>query len=89
MFIYKLGIKIPSMKSKITKLSGGNKQKVIIAQCLNAKCDVYLFDEPTRGVDTAGKVEIYNIINELINKGAAIIIVSSDFSELIGMCILF
>ncbi|MBC5647797.1 sugar ABC transporter ATP-binding protein [Christensenella tenuis] len=71
---------------KISYMSGGNKQKIVVAQCLHSNCSIYLFDEPTQGIDIAGKVEIYNIMNELVRNGAGIIMVSSDFSELSGMC---
>ena len=82
-----LGIKTPgSPNAPMMFLSDGNKQKVLIARNLLSKCSIFVLDEPTKGVDTAGKVEIYNIINELLRKSAGVIIVSSDFSELSGMC---
>jgi len=84
--IDRLDITGTSVDGSIIGLSSGNKQKVIVSQCLYKKCKVYLFDEPTQGVDIAGKIEIYNIINELVRGGAGIIMVSSDFSELTGMC---
>lgn len=84
--IDRLGIQPLNYDNDIHFLSGGNKQKLVIARFLSSNCSIYLFDEPTQGVDTAGKVEIYNIINELARKGAGIMIASSDFSELIGMC---
>ena len=67
-------------------LSGGNKQKTVIARYLYSNCSVYLFDEPTQGIDTAGKVEIYNIIGDMARRGAGIVLVSSDYAELLGMC---
>ncbi|MDR2629519.1 MAG: sugar ABC transporter ATP-binding protein [Spirochaetaceae bacterium] len=67
-------------------LSGGNKQKVIIARLLFSNSNVILFDEPTKNIDAAGKVDFYNILNQMRKKGAAIILISSDFLELIGMC---
>ena len=82
----RLGIKARDIHQKVRYLSGGNKQKTLVGRNVFSKCSIYVFDEPTKGVDIAGKVEIYNIINELIRKGAAIILVSSDFSELAGMC---
>jgi len=82
----RLATKTKNPKGKIIHLSSGNKQKVIFARCMFSKSSVYLLDEPTQGVDIAGKVEIYNIMNELTQKGAGIIIVSTDFSELVGMC---
>jgi ribose transport system ATP-binding protein len=83
--INRLDIRGSHEDGSIKKLSSGNKQKVVVAQCIYQKCKVYLFDEPTHGIDIAGKIEIYNIINELVRSGAGIIIVSSDFSELVGM----
>ncbi len=84
--IDRLGIDPVNSKRAVKHLSGGNKQKVIISRYLFSKCSIYLFDEPTQGIDIAGKVEVYNIINELARKGAGIILVSSDYSELMGMC---
>lgn len=82
----RLGIKTGANEDDIASISSGNKQKIVVSQCLYSNCSVYLFDEPTQGVDIAGKVEIYNIINGLIRNGAGVIMVSSDFSELTGMC---
>lgn len=82
----RLGIKAGDIRNKVLYLSGGNKQKVLLARNIYANCEIFILDEPTKGVDIAGKVEIYNIINELLRKGAGIIIVSSDFPELAGMC---
>lgn len=84
--INRLGINAVCLDRSVRYLSGGNKQKVVIARYLYSKCSVYLFDEPTQGVDTVGKVDIYNIINELARKGAGIVFVSSDYAELLGMC---
>ncbi|MDD5920573.1 MAG: sugar ABC transporter ATP-binding protein [Oscillospiraceae bacterium] len=82
-----LGIKTSgSIYDPVIYLSDGNKQKVLVARNLFSKCSVFVFDEPTKGVDVAGKVEIYNILNELLRKGAGVILVSSDLSELTGMC---
>jgi len=67
-------------------LSSGNKQKVAIARMLFSNAGVYLFDEPTKNIDAAGKVDFYNIVNQFRMNGIAIILISSDFSELIGMC---
>ncbi len=70
----------------VNTLSGGNKQKVILARAIFANSKVLLLDEPTRSVDIAGRVAMYNIMNEFVQKKRGIIIASSDFSELIGMC---
>lgn len=84
--VNRFGIHIKDIKQKVLYLSGGNKQKVLVARCFYSKANIYFFDEPTKGVDMAGKVEIYNIMNELIRMGGSILMVSSDFSELVGMC---
>jgi len=67
-------------------LSSGNKQKVNLARWIMTKSNIFIFDEPTTGVDINGKVEIYNIMNDLIRRGAGIIMVSSNLSEVAGMC---
>lgn len=84
--LMRLGIHPPNHRGRIGHLSNGNKQKLLVARALHANCNVYLFDEPTQGVDIAGRIEIYNIMNELVRKGCAIIMVSSDYTELVGMC---
>jgi ABC-type sugar transport system ATPase subunit len=73
------------MAQKAKNLSGGNQQKVVLAKWLATDCDVFLFDEPTRGIDVGAKREIYNLISDLASKGKCIIIVSSEMPELIGM----
>lgn len=82
----RLGIRGATHDQPVQYLSGGNKQKTVVARCIYSNARIFIFDEPTKGVDTAGKVEIYNIMNELVKKGCAIILVTSDFSELVGMC---
>ena len=82
----KLGIKRSAIINNIKSLSGGNKQKTVLARGLFSNSQIYILDEPTRGVDIAGKVEIYNIMNELVRNGESIIVVSSDIAELVGMC---
>lgn len=84
--ISKLGIKYSGPYDKIKNMSNGTKQKLVMSQCLHSKCMVYLFDEPTQNVDISSKIEIYNIMNELVLNGAGIVMVSSDFSELTNMC---
>jgi ribose transport system ATP-binding protein len=80
-----LQIKTPSLLQKAQNLSGGNQQKVVLAKWLATDCEVFLFDEPTRGIDVGAKREIYNLITTLASKGKCIIIVSSEMPELIGM----
>lgn len=67
-------------------LSGGNKQKVAIARLLWSNSNIILLDEPTKNIDAAGKVDFYNIINQMRNNGAAVLLISSDFTELLGVC---
>ena len=84
-YIGKLAIKPPSPAKAVARLSGGNQQKSLLARWLFAKSNVFLLDEPTRGVDVAARAEIYREINELAEAGAAIVMVSSDLPELLGM----
>jgi methyl-galactoside transport system ATP-binding protein len=73
------------MKEHISNLSGGNQQKVIISRWLANDPDVLIMDEPTRGIDVGAKHEIYEIMNELASQGKAIIMISSEMPELLGM----
>ena len=84
--IQKLQIKTTSIDSSVSHLSGGNQQKVVLAKWLGRQCKVILLDEPTRGVDVGTKIEIYQLINELADQGLGIVLVSSELSEIIGMC---
>lgn len=81
-----LKIKTPSLRTLVNSLSGGNQQKIIIAKWLNVAPEVFLFDEPTRGIDVGAKYEIYNIIFELAKTGKSIIMVSSELGEILGIC---
>jgi ribose transport system ATP-binding protein len=81
----KLKIKIGRTRDSVSTLSGGNQQKVALAKWLGSNSKVLIFDEPTRGVDVGAKVEIYRIINALAEEGVAIIMVSSEMPEIIGM----
>ena len=83
--IKKLSIKTPSMKEHIANLSGGNQQKVIVARWLANDPDVLIMDEPTRGIDVGAKHEIYEIMSDLAKQGKAIIMISSEMAELLGM----
>ena len=78
-------IKCPSINQKVKNLSGGNQQKVILGKWLAADSQVIIFDEPTRGIDVGAKYEIYNLINELCAQGRAVLMISSEMEELIGM----
>jgi ribose transport system ATP-binding protein len=85
-YIAKLNIKTPSVLQKARNLSGGNQQKVVLAKWLMSRSRAFLFDEPTRGIDVGAKIEVYNIINELILEGAAVVLISSEMPEILGMC---
>ncbi len=81
----RLHIRVASLDQKIVNLSGGNQQKVVLARWLAARCRVLLFDEPTRGIDVGAKAEIYELIGELVEHGVAILLISSEMPELIGL----
>ena len=83
--IKKLRIRTPHKYQLAGNLSGGNQQKVVLARCLVTKPSVLILDEPTRGIDVAAKVEIYQIMNQLAAEGVAIIMISSDMPELMAM----
>lgn len=85
-FYGKLKVKANGIEDNIMNLSGGNQQKIVLSKWLMKDIKVLILDEPTRGVDVGAKVEIYNIITELAQKGVAIIMISSELPELLGMC---
>jgi len=80
-----LDIRTPSLEQRVINLSGGNQQKVVLAKSLAAESNILIFDEPTRGIDVGAKQEIYKLMCELANNGIAIIMISSDMEELLGM----
>lgn len=84
--IKRLRIKTPSSNQAIKNLSGGNQQKVIIARWLLVDPEILIMDEPTRGIDVGAKYEIYTIMRELAASGKAILMISSELPEIIGMC---
>jgi ribose transport system ATP-binding protein len=84
-FREKLRIKTPSLSQEVQFLSGGNQQKVVLAKALAANLDILIFDEPTKGIDVGAKSEIYDLMAELSVQGRAIIMISSDMEELLGM----
>ena len=84
-YIGKLNIKTPSPQQLARNLSGGNQQKVVLAKWLLSDSKVIIFDEPTRGIDVGAKIEVYNIINDLIRSGVAVIMISSELPEILGM----
>ena len=81
----KFHIKTPSLEQRVRNLSGGNQQKVVLAKTLAANSEIVIFDEPTRGIDVGAKQEIYKLMNELVESGKSILMVSSDMPELLGM----
>jgi putative multiple sugar transport system ATP-binding protein len=80
-----LNIKTPSIEQKVSNLSGGNQQKVSLGKWLFTKPDILILDEPTRGIDVGAKYEIYTIMNELVQQGMSIIMISSELPEVLGM----
>lgn len=85
-YVQKLDIRISSLKQRMSTLSGGNQQKVILARGLATNPTIFLVHEPTRGIDVGAKAEIYSIVQELAAGGVAIIIVSSELPELMSQC---
>ena len=85
-YLADLRIKAPSIEMLAENLSGGNQQKVVLAKWLMTTPKVLILDEPTRGIDVGAKVEIYEIINALVDRGVGVIIISSELSEVIGVC---
>jgi len=81
-----LRIRTPGIGQPVGSLSGGNQQKVVLARALTTKPRVFLLDEPTRGIDVGAKVEVYRLIGELAAQGGAVLVVSSDMLELLGLC---
>ena len=80
-----MNVRTPSLEQKAKNLSGGNQQKVVICKWINTECDIIIFDEPTRGIDVGAKAEIYKIMNRLKEEGKAVIVVSSELAECIGI----
>jgi ABC-type sugar transport system ATPase subunit len=84
-YLKDLRIKTPNLGQKVLFLSGGNQQKVVLSKWLCCQADIFIFDEPTRGIDVGSKVEIYQLMNELTAQGVAIIMISSELPEILGM----
>ena len=78
-------IKLPSIDRAVKYLSGGNQQKVVFAKWLMRGSCIYIFDEPTRGIDVGAKTEVYKIINSLAEEGNAVIVISSELPEILGV----
>jgi putative multiple sugar transport system ATP-binding protein len=85
-FRQRMNIKAPNVRSVTGKLSGGNQQKVVLAKWILTDPDVLILDEPTRGIDVGAKYEIYSIINKLADEGKAVLVISSELPELLGLC---
>ncbi|MDN5327066.1 MAG: ribose transport system ATP-binding protein [Moorella sp. (in: firmicutes)] len=84
-YVKDLKIATPSIYQETVNLSGGNQQKVVLAKWLCSKCKILIIDEPTRGIDVGAKVEIYELLNDLVKNGATVIMISSELPELLGM----
>jgi ABC-type sugar transport system ATPase subunit len=84
-YVGRLNIKTTSSKTRVMNLSGGNQQKVVLAKWFNSDGEIFIFDEPTRGIDVGSKQEIYQVMVDLLKQGKAIIMVSSDMPEVISM----
>ena len=85
-YITSLRIKTPSESQLAKNLSGGNQQKVMLARWLFNQSKLMIFEEPTRGIDVNAKVEVYNLMSEIVEAGNSVVIVSSDLAELEGIC---
>ena len=83
--VQELGIRTPSTRQTVMNLSGGNQQKVVLAKWLFSDVDIFLMDEPTRGIDVGAKYEIYLLMNKLVERGKSIIMISSELPEVLGM----
>ncbi len=84
-FVKDLRIRTPGIGFRVKNLSGGNQQKVVLAKWLAAEPSVVIFDEPTRGIDVGAKVEVYGFMNQLTARGAAVLLISSELPEVLGM----
>jgi ribose transport system ATP-binding protein len=84
-FVERLRIMTPGVDQQVQYLSGGNQQKVVLAKWLASRSKILIFDEPTRGIDVGAKVEVYNLMNSLVQNGVAVVMVSSEMPELLGM----
>jgi ribose transport system ATP-binding protein len=84
-FVNELRIKTPNLQQQVVNLSGGNQQKVVLGKWLCSAADLFIFDEPTRGIDVGSKAEIYQLMNQLTAAGVAIMMISSELPEILGM----
>lgn len=83
--IQDLGIKTPSEYQEVQYLSGGNQQKIAIGKWIISDAEVYVFDEPTKGIDVGAKSDVYSLIADLVEKGKSVIYVTCEFQEILGI----
>ena len=81
-----MGTRTPSIEQKVGNLSGGNQQKALLGKWMFTEPEVLILDEPTRGIDVGAKYDIYCLINQMVEEGKSVIMISSEMPELIGMC---
>lgn len=84
--VERLNVKVADVEHPVRFLSGGNQQKIVLAKWLESGADVFIFDEPTHGIDVEGKREVYHLMEELADQGKGVIFISSEFNELVGAC---
>ena len=84
-YAQRLQVRTPSLEFEVAKLSGGNQQKTVLARWLASRSKLFMLDEPTRGVDVGAKTDIYAIIDQLAREGAAILVISSELPEALGL----
>jgi ABC-type sugar transport system ATPase subunit len=85
-FSEKMDLAYYSLWQNVKKLSGGNQQKIVLAKWMLKNSEIFLMDEPTRGIDVGAKFEIYKLINDLTKQGKAVVLVSPELEELMGLC---
>ena len=84
-YVEKMNIRTPSLEQRVLNLSGGNQQKVVLAKWLASNPKVLILDEPTRGIDVGAKAEVYEIMNDLVQQGIGIIMISSEMPEILAI----
>jgi ABC-type sugar transport system ATPase subunit len=84
-YVEKLRIRLHGVKQKVKELSGGNQQKTVLSKWLLSDPEVLILDEPTRGIDVGAKAEVYHFINELVKQGKAVLMISSEMTEILGL----
>ena len=84
-YVEELDIDTPNIKQKVKYLSGGNQQKVALARWIYSDVDVFILDEPTRGIDVGAKIEVYHLIDELLANNKAVLLISSELPEIVSL----